>query len=274
MANNVTPDLKAKLENLKASAQTNQDQINQISKINALVLQDIASLNAGINDVAQIVKAYTQSSTLKTDQDSLHSFVGEQKNEALKAIGAGKQTLDDIVTRVNKSITDQENTAAENQKTSEKAVADQTAALQKANVKQAAYDTAKTTLPRAQAAVTELKSLKAQVTSAANNRNFGAMYILLQEMETILASLAIPAPADLQTQLNSALADLQSALSDSRVQQQKTADAAADLADAQKKLNELKLGRRASLLDAVANWKAPAPPPAPAPVVPAPAPAD
>jgi len=266
------PDLQGKLATLQEQDQENQAKVDTISKENALVRQNIVALQAGIAEIDQIIKNYTtQTSALATDQSGLHAFVDKQTKMAIAAVGAGQAALDAIVTDVDAGIENQANIASSLQTSSNDANAAQTAAVTTANEKQTAYDTAKTTLSRAQAAISDLKTLEKQVTSNAAAGNFGAMYVLLGEMKNVLASFALPTPDELEAQLKTAFSGLDTALSDARDKKQASDAAAADLTAAQKKLNDVKAGRRASLLNAATKWKA-APKPEPAPQQPAPAP--
>jgi hypothetical protein len=175
--------------------------------------------------------------------------------------------LDGIVTEADAGIQTQAKLTTDLQSSSHNAAAAQTAALNTATEKQAAYDFAKTTQSRAQAALSDLNALKTQASSAAGSGNFALMYALLVEMKGVLSSLAAPSPSDLQAQLYTALSDLHATLSDARDKKQASDAAAADLAAAQKKLNELRLSRRDSVLNAAKNLKVPATaphPPAPA----------
>ena len=256
------PDLKGKLAALKGQDQENQAKVDSISKQNAMVRQNIATLEAGIAETDQIIKTYTtQNPGLAADKSSLQAFVDKQMKMAIAAVGAGQAALDAIVTDVDAGIEKQANVTTNLQTSSNEANAAQTAAVTTANEKQTAYETAKTTLGRAQAAISDLKTLETQVTSNAAAGNFGAMYVLLGEMKKVLSSVALPTPDDLEAQLNTSLSELHTALSDARDKKQASEAAAADLATAQKKLNEIKAGRRPSLLNAAKNWKAPTPKP-------------
>jgi hypothetical protein len=253
------PDLEGELGQLEDLAQQNQANIDKISKDNALVRQKIAALKAGLGEVVQTVKAYTQSSKLIADQSSLQSFVDKQMDIAVAAVGPNKTALDGIVTRVDADIQTQAKLTTDLQSSSDNAAAAQTAALNTATEKQAAYDFAKTTQSRAQAALSDLNVLKNQASSAAGSGNFALMYATLLEMKGVLSSLVAPSPGDLQAQLYTALSDLHATLNDASDKKQASDAAAADLAAAQKKLNELKLSRRDSVLNAAKNLKVPPP---------------
>ena len=267
-------DPKGELTRLKDAAQNNQAQIDKFSQANALVLQNIASLGAGISEVDRTVQAYAQSSpALVADRSGLQSFADKQMSIALAAIALGHPALDAVMTEVDTGIQAQNKLTTDLAASKDNAAAAQTAAINVANSKQADYDMAKATLPGLQAAVADAKTLQTQVNSAATAGNFGAMYVLLKEMNGILSAIPAPAPADLQAKLNTTLSALHAALCEAREKKIAADAATAALTAAQKKLNDAQRGRRAALLEAVKKWKAPAPPPAqPAPPGPQPAP--
>lgn len=260
-------DPKTELNKLKDQAQKQQAQIDQMTKDIASIKQDIVVLESGLSEVDQIVKAYTQGIQAIGDQSDMSKFVDQKSSMAVAALGAGKAAIDKIVTDFDTDVQAQNKSIADLQTASDQASAAHATAVQTAGDKQLAYNSAKTTLSRIQAGVTDLKNLKNQLNSAEDSGNYGSMYLLVGEIRSALNALVVPTPADLQAQLSKALLELKAALNNVRDKKEASDRAQAALAGAQKKLDDAKTGRRASLLEAVKNWK-PAPPQPPAPAQP------
>ena len=261
-------DPRAELNRLKDQAQKQQAQIDQMTKDIASIKQDIVVLESGLSEVDQIVKAFTLGIQGVGDQSSIRTFVDQKSNMAVAALEAGnKAAIDKIVTDFDADVQAHSKSMADLQTASDQAGAAHATAVQTAGDKQAAYNSAKTTLSSVQTVVADLKNLKNQLNSAENSGDFGSMYVLVGEMRSALNALAVPTPGDLQARLSKALLELKVALNDVRDKKEASDRAQAALAGAQKKLDDAKTGRRASLLEAVKNWK-PAPPQPPAPAQP------
>lgn len=249
-------DPKAELNRLKDLVQKNKDQIDQISQASSSYQQDIAVLESGLKEITQVVNAFTQGTQSIKDLSSLKTFVDQKSNIAVAALGAnGKAAVDAIVAKYDADVAAQSKSVDDLQAASAQAVSAQQAALQDANAKQAAYNTAKGILSRVQASHTDLQNLQKQVGSATDAGNIGAMYFLLGEMRSGLNALEIPSAADLQNQLSGALLDLKAALKTAREKKAASDQAQAAVVNAQKKLDNAKTGRRASLMEAVRSVK-------------------
>jgi|GEM_PF-6004364 len=260
-------DPKAELTRLKGLLQQNQAQIDQMAKASSSYQQDITVLESGLAEVDQVGKAYSQGIQAIGDLASLRTFVNQKSSMAIAAVGtAGKAALDAIVASYDADVQTQSKSLAVLQAARDQALSAHETALKTANEKQAAYNSAKTTLSRVQAGVADIKNLKNQLGSASDSGNFASMYLLVGEMSSALNALTIPTPGDLQTQLATVLLELKVALSDVRDKKEAWDKAQAALAGAQKKLDDSKTGRRAALLEAVKDWK-------PSPAQPAPTPA-
>jgi chromosome segregation ATPase len=257
------PDLNEKLAALKGQDQENQAKVDAISKENVLVRQNISTLETGIGQIDQIITNYAmQNLRLAADKSSLQAFVEKQMKIATAGMtDEGKAALDAsvtaIVTKVDADIEKQAKLTTDLQAAADKAKAAQAAAETAANEKQAAYDEAKATLNRAQAKISDAKTLQGQLNSAVAAGNSGDVYVLALagEMKKVLGSINLPTQDDLKAQLNTALSDLHIALSDAREKKQTSDAAAAALTPEQKKLNDVKVGRLAALLDAAKKWK-------------------
>jgi DNA repair exonuclease SbcCD ATPase subunit len=254
------PDPKAELDRLRGLLQENQAKIDQMSKASSAYQQDITVLESGLAEVDQVVKAYAQGVQALGDPASLRTFVDQKGSMAVAAVGTGKADLDAIVARYDADAQTQSKSLADLQAARAQALSAQETALRTANDKQAAYNAAKASLSRVQAGVASIKNLQKQIGSAADSGNFGSMYLLVGEMRSALDALAIPSPADLQTQLATALLELKAALQDTREKKVALDQATAAVAVAQQKLDNSRASRLASLLDAVKNWKPPAQP--------------
>jgi chromosome segregation ATPase len=258
-------DLQAELKKLTDAVGADQDQIAQVTKAIAGLQQDISVLQAGISDIDQTVKAYIQALQAAGDLGSLRSFIDQEASMAAAAVGAGKAALDKIIADYDHNIDPQSQDpnsltqkAKAAQAASDQAAAAYAQAQKAAGDKQAAYDSAKAIVAKFQAWAADIKTLKGQVTAAADAGSFGAMYFLVGEMKSLSDKLSgSPKPDDLRTQLNNALADLQAAKKDLRDKKDAADAAAATLAAAQKALNDARTGRRAALLEKIKNWVPP-----------------
>ncbi|HEX3151513.1 MAG TPA: hypothetical protein VHR66_25775 [Gemmataceae bacterium] len=257
-APNPPPSPKTQLDELTRRATTNQNSIDTATKDTASIQPDIAVLQKGIGEIDQIVKGYSQGAVAINDSISgYQSFVQQETKMAIAAVGASKDALDKIVSDYDASITGQIAALPGLTSDVEKTATASVRAQQVVSAKQAAYDGLKATLSSLQAAVNDLKSLKTQITAAADSGNFNVMYFLVGEIASI-EKTTVPTPTSLQASLETALCDLKQALSDQRGTKLAADAAVAALTAAQKQLNDAKTNRRASLLEMmVKNWTPP-----------------
>ena len=256
-------DPKAELERLKGLVRQNQTLIDQKSKESASYQQGINVLQSGIAEADQAVRAYAQGIQAIPDQASLRAFVDQKGQMAAAALGAGTAAVDAIVAQYDADVQNQTKSLADLQAAGAKALSAYQTALGTANEKQAAYNGVKATLSRVQAGVTDITNLQKQIVSASDSGDSASMYFLVGEMRSALKALTIPSPADLQTQLSTALLELEVASKTSRDTQEASDQAQAAVADAQKALDSKRAGRRTALLQAVKNPPTPAQPSTP-----------
>jgi chromosome segregation ATPase len=255
-------DLQTELKDLQDKVQRDQNEITQYTKEIAGWQQDISVLQSGISDIDQTVKAYTQAVQSAGDLDALQSFIDRESHMAIAAVGDGKGKVDDHVKAYNQNLETQTRNIEKLRADSDKAAAAYAEAQKTAADKQAAYDQLKALVARFQAWVADVKNLKTQVLAAADTGNYGAMYFLVGEMNSVADKLEdAPSADDFRKQLTNAVSDLQKAKKDMRDKKDRLDNLTAQLAAAQKALSGAQAGRRAALLEAIKKQVPPEPPP-------------
>ena len=198
----------------------NQAQIDQLSRALASWQQDINVLQTGIADIDQVVKAYTQGIQALGDTSGFQSFVTQKGSMAAAALGtAGTAVVDAKVAQYDADVQSLTKNIPVLQASADQALSAYQTALNGANGAtdaQKAYNDAKGALSEAQTIVADIKNLQKQIVAASDSGDSGTMYFLVGEMSSQLSNLKLPSPAELKTQLTTALMALEGALKKSR----------------------------------------------------------
>jgi hypothetical protein len=255
---NPAVDLKEQLKQLQQNVQDDQDKIAATTKDLAGKQQDISVLQAGITDTDQTVTAYSAALKAAGDTTGFQKFIEQQQKIVTAAVGAGMRDLDTIITTEDNSLQTLRDKATKAQASFTMSATAYATAQKSASDAQTAYDDAKSIVARFQGWFAELKNLKTQVTAASDAGTYGAMYVLVKEMQPLEAKVtSSPSPDGLRKDLNTKLSRLQQAKKDLRDQKVALDQATAGLAAAQKARDGATANRRADLLKKVKDWKPP-----------------
>ncbi len=252
-------DPAEKLKELKKELQRSQAEIDRLKKRTDDLQLDVQSLDTTVNEVQQILAAYSQGlKGLEKDKDDLKYFF-ETKNRMVEAaIREKKEAIDRMIDDVDHQLHEIRVRVQQLREESMSAYKQHNEAQQTADEKQSAYDRAKGYQKKVADQISQLKVLKDLVTKADDATDIPGMYFLVQELKNLLSQTEIVSQHQLADRLNEALSELELAKENLRTKKNYWEVLKAAYEEEQKKLADKEAGRREQILNMIhEKWPSP-----------------
>ncbi len=216
--NQEPPDPSQRLQQLQTELADQQRRLDHINKQTQALQSDITDLEASVAEVKSTLTAYgSQLQSLETQFQGLQYFYDQKHKMIMAAIGDRRMPIDNLVGEYDLETAESEERLEElsqrlaaAQRASDEAGANQTA-------KQASYDSAKGYAQDVQNKLSDLATLRTQITQADNTTDTASMYFLVLEFQNTLHGTDIVSQHQLAQQLKHALGELEEAREQARI---------------------------------------------------------
>jgi hypothetical protein len=256
------PDPSERLKQLQNELTDQQLRYTHLGQQNDQLKADITELSKIVDDMKTAVSEY--GAKVKDLEQHLHTlrYFYEQKHKMIEgAIGERKGRIDELICAFDYKIETMQGQLTD----VGQQLVTATAELQRANDSQTAketeYNTAKSYLQTLTNKLSDLDSLRGQITQADDATDVASMYFLVLEFEHELHHTHIISQHELALELRHKLGDLEAAKEQARAKAAVVNSLQAEQSSQQQKLQDQRTGRRQQLLTEIqALFPVPAPP--------------
>jgi chromosome segregation ATPase len=257
------PDPNERLKQLKSELEEHTDRIDRLTKQRDALNDDVKDLSASVAAVKTAVTNYgTALPDLEARLHALQYFYEQKSKMVLAAIGDKKGPIDDLVRDFDHELDRMQDRLRELGEKQEEAQEESDEAARAQKERQDAYDKVNSYQTSVSANLTDLETLRGQVTKADDNSDVASMYYLVLEFHAELRETHVISQHQLSLELRQKLAELEAAKEHARSKSAALSTLQGEYTAHKKALDDKRDGRRAALLAAV---QAMFPPPAPSP---------
>ena len=247
------------LERVKATLKANQDSIAGLQQENAGIQAQIKILETKKAEIQKATDGYDKAAAdMKRELDDDKAVTAKKRAIADFAIKELKDPVDKRILDFDKALADQGKVVKAAADNTTQAVADSDTATQAARDKQASYTALQNQPKTLETKLKDLKALIDQVAKAEAQDDFLAMYFYLREAASQAEGIVIPTPGDYEKQLLAGQSDIEAANTAAAAKKAASDKATTAAADAKKAYDAALASRRADLLKALRDVKAPA----------------
>jgi chromosome segregation ATPase len=243
------PDPNERLKQLTHELKEHTHRIAQLTNESNALQTDINELDATVKQVEATVTDYGAGlADLHQRLHALHYFYDQKNKMTLAAIGERRGPIDDIIRNFDFEVTRMEERLRELGELKDAAQRESNEAAEIQALRQKQYDAANDIQKTLTKTLSELESLRADITRADDKTDVATMYFLMLEFHREMSETRIIAQQQLHLELRQRLGELELAKESARMKSGVLSAAQADYTNFDTALQAKKAGRRATLL--------------------------
>jgi peptidoglycan hydrolase CwlO-like protein len=243
------PDPSERLRQLKNELDQHNSRITHLTAQATALQTDITDLSTSVTQVQTAVTSYGSGlPDLQSRLQALQYFYDQKSKMILAAIGEKKEPIDELIREFDYELDRMEDRLAELGEKLALAKAESDEANNIENVRQNEYNLANQYQQDVTAKLTDMETLRTEITAADDNTDVATMYFLVLEFHGRLRDTHIIPQNQLSTELRHKLAELEAAKEHARARTAALNAIQAEFTAHQTEIQTKGQGRRAALL--------------------------